>query len=505
MKSARRDAPAEITLIFPHQLFDPHPALPPRGTVALIEDSLFFGDDPHWPLRFHRQKLVLHRASMRHYAATLKSRGHRVLYQSHNPGKATATHLEALAADGCRHFRVADPVDDVLARRLRRFATRTGLSLGLVETPMFLTPQSFLDEHFGRGHKPFMARFYEAQRRRLGLLLEPDGRPLGGQWSYDVENRKRLPAGLVPPLEPAIPADLITREAIAHVEVTYPDHPGRTTGFAYPVTHAAAAAWLDRFLAERLAGFGDYEDAISRRHRTLFHGVLTPMLNIGLLTPSQVIERTLDFAADQPVPLNSLEGFVRQIVGWREFMRAMYDRHGVEMRNGNFFGHDRPIPRAFYEGTTGLPPADDAIRRALDHGWCHHIERLMVLGNLMLLCGFHPARVCDWFMELFIDAYDWVMVPNVYGMSQFADGGLFTTKPYLSGSNYLRKMSDYPAGDWCATWDALFWTFIDRHGAFFRSQPRLSMMARHLDRMGPAALAGHQERSSAFLERLGAG
>ena len=181
----------------------------------------------------------------------------------------------------------------------------------------------------------------------------------------------------------------------------------------------------------------------------------------------------------------------------------MYRRHGVDMRNSNFWEfEDRPIPDAFYTGNTGLPPIDDAIKHALQTGYCHHIERLMLLGNIMQLCGFHPNRVYVWFMELFVDAYDWVMVPNIYGMSQFADGGIFTTKPYVSGSNYVRKMSDYPKGPWCEIWDGLFWNFIKKHETFFRSQYRLAMMARNLDRMAPETLAAHQHRANEFLDGL---
>ena len=176
---------------------------------------------------------------------------------------------------------------------------------------------------------------------------------------------------------------------------------------------------------------------------------------------------------------------------------------GVPSRTTNFWQfEDRPIPRSFYEGTTGITPIDITIKRVLAHGYCHHIERLMILGNFMLLCGFHPDRVYDWFMELFVDAYDWVMVPNVYGMSQFADGGLFTTKPYISGSNYVLKMSDYRKGDWCATWDGLFWSFIKQHETFFRSQHRLGMMVRQLEKMDGAKLNAHLENAEGFLDSL---
>ena len=493
----------EISLVYPHQLFADHPAIQPGRPVALIEDPLFFGTDPRWPLRVHRQRQVLHRASMSSYAAGLKERGWQVLHQRHDAAVDTGAHLELLRKAGYRHFHLADPVDDLLERRLHAFVQRHDCRLTTLATPLHLTPSSVLEEHFGRGKKPFMAKFYEMQRKRLGVLLEPDGGPLGGRWSYDADNRKKLPKGIsVPDVPSCSPSSFVLSAQQQLAEEALP-HLGCAETFAYPVTHSDAERWLDQFLEVRFQQFGAYEDAISSQHRVMWHGVLTPMLNIGLLTPQQVLDRTLARAELGDIPLNSLEGFIRQIIGWREFMAAMYRRHGVTMRTSNFWNFDDdPIPEAFYTGSTGLPPIDDAIRHALDTGYCHHIERLMLLGNLMLLCGFHPNRIYTWFMELFVDAYDWVMVPNVYGMSQFADGGIFTTKPYLSGSNYVRKMSDYRKGPWCEIWDGLFWSFIQRHDTFFRSQYRLAMMARNLDRMAPETLLEHQRRASAFLEGL---
>ena len=440
---------------------------------------------------------------MSSYAAGLKERGWQVLHQRHDAAVDTGAHLELLRKAGYRHFHLADPVDDLLERRLHAFVQRHDCRLTTLATPLHLTPSSVLEEHFGRGKKPFMAKFYEMQRKRLGVLLEPDGGPLGGRWSYDAENRKKLPKGISVPHVPSCSPSSIVLSAQQQLAEEALPHLGCAETFAYPVTHSDAERWLDQFLEVRFQQFGAYEDAISSQHRVMWHGVLTPMLNIGLLTPQQVLDRTLARAELGDIPLNSLEGFIRQIIGWREFMAAMYRRHGVTMRTGNFWNFaDRPIPEAFYTASTGLPPIDDAIRHALDTGYCHHIERLMLLGNVMLLCGFHPNRIYTWFMELFVDAYDWVMVPNVYGMSQFADGGIFTTKPYLSGSNYVRKMSDYRKGPWCEIWDGLFWSFIQRHDTFFRSQYRLAMMARNLDRMAPDTLLEHQRRANDFLDGL---
>ncbi len=218
-----------------------------------------------------------------------------------------------------------------------------------------------------------------------------------------------------------------------------------------------------------------------------------------------MLTAALEHGNRHAVPINSLEGFIRQVIGWREFVRAVYEQRGTRSRNSNFWGFEErqeSLPRAFYDGTTGIAPIDETIRRVLDTAYCHHIERLMLLGSFMLLCEIHPHAVYRWFMELFIDAYDWVMVPNVYGMSQFADGGSFATKPYICGSNYVRKMSDYPPGDWCATWDGLYWRFIDKHAAFFRSNHRLSMMPRMLDKMDHGKRVGHLAEAERFLTAL---
>jgi deoxyribodipyrimidine photolyase-related protein len=493
----------DLTLIYPHQLFADHPSLLPGRPVALVEDPLFFGTDPQWPIQVHRQRVLLHRCSMAAYGAALQSRGFTVLQRRHHQARDSTGHLEALRASGFSCFHLADPIDDVLCRRLKRFGDSHGCGLEISPTPMLLTPDAVISEHFAAGRKPFMAKFYEMQRKRLNVLIESDGSPVGNRWSFDADNRKKLPKGIVVPCEPGTTAGAEVELARQELEQEGLPLIGHWDVFTYPISHDDADRWLQSFLEQRFREFGAYEDAISTRHRVMWHSVLTPMLNIGLLTPQQVLDRTLQRAEEGDVPLNSLEGFIRQIIGWREFMAAMYKRHGVVMRNGNFWNFDdRPIPQAFYRGTTGLPPIDDAIHHALDTGYCHHIERLMLLGNVMLLCGFHPTRVYRWFMELFVDAYDWVMVPNVYGMSQFADGGIFTTKPYLSGSNYVRKMSDYRKGDWCEVWDGLFWSFIKRHETFFRSQYRLAMMARNLDRMAPDVLIGHQRRAGDFLDGL---
>jgi len=486
------------TIVFPHQLFDPHPALDPRRPVWLIEDSLFFGGDPHQPLAFHQHKLVLHRAGMKAYEARLRARGFRVHYVEHQPGRATGDLLPEADA-----LWLTDPVDYLLERRLRRWAKRRGATLHLLDTPMFLTPRAWFMPWFDGRKRYFMADFYIAQRKRMGVLVEPDGKPTGGAWSFDADNRKRWPSGRTPPPAYTPPDGPGLREAIRHVAERYGHHPGEAATFWYPVTHEQALASFRHFLRHRFAGFGDYEDAIGRDQAVLHHAVLTPALNTGLITPDLVVRETLAHATSHGIALNDLEGFLRQIIGWREFMRIVYVREGVRQRTANFWNHRRRLSRAWYDGTTGLAPLDTVIRRVIDRGYCHHIERLMVAGNAMLLCEIDPNEVYRWFMELFIDAYDWVMVPNVYGMSQYADGGLITTKPYLSGSNYLRKMSDVPEGPWCGTWDGLYWRFIDRHRDFFAANPRLSMMVRTLERMAPERRVLLLRQAEGFLAGRG--
>ncbi len=494
----------EISLVYPHQLFMPHPALAAGRLVWLIEDPLFFGNDPKWPMAMHRQKLLLHRASMEAYAEELKAVGHEVRRVENPEGSAedSAALLARVLPKSVKTVHAADVCDDVLARRLRRFANKHGVKLVIHDSPNFLSPDAFLRKHLAGGAKPFMARFYQAQRIRMATLLEDDGSPAGGRWSFDDENRKKLPKNVVPD-EPRAETNDQVADAIEWVGQRFSENPGLMEGFRWPVTRRDAEEWLEIFLRERFAEFGAYEDAISVRHAFLHHGVLTPMLNIGLLDPRRVVERALSYAARSGrVPLNSLEGFIRQVIGWREFMHGMYVHRGVPMRNGNFWNFRRRMPASFYDATTGIAPVDRVIRQVLKEGWCHHIERLMVLGSFFLLCRIHPDDVYRWFMELFVDAYDWVMVPNVYGMSQFADGGSFTTKPYLCGSNYIRKMSDEPPGEWCAIWDALFWSFIADEAEFFSANPRLSMMVRTWEKLGGAKQAEHRKTAERFLRTL---
>jgi deoxyribodipyrimidine photolyase-related protein len=496
-------------IVFPHQLFPEHPALAQNRPVYLVEESLFFHQ-----YRFHQQKLLLHRATLQMYRDYLTGLGYEVRYV-----EATESHcdlrqlLPQLAAAGIKALHCADVADDWLQQRLVEGTTALGIELTVHRSPNFLNTAPEVADFFARRASYKQTDFYIDQRKRRGILLDDKGKAIGGQWTYDVDNRQKFPKGRsVPPV--ALPAlNTYVKEAQIYVATHFPDNYGSiespfATGF-YPTTYAEAEAWLDDFLAVRFADFGAYEDAIVVGEPILHHSVLSPLLNIGLLSPQQIIDRALTY--QDRVPLNSLEGFIRQVIGWREFIKLTYVgaslggspyRQGRQQRSRNYWNFHRPIPESFWQGTTGILPIDQTIQQVLRSGYCHHIERLMVLGNFMLLCEFDPDEVYRWFMEMFVDAYDWVMVPNVYAMSQFADGGGMCTKPYISGSNYLMKMSNFPKGDWQPVWDGLFWRFMHVHRDFFLSNPRLGMLIKTFDKMTEEKQQQHLANADRFLVQL---
>lgn len=487
------NAPHAAALIYPHQLFETQPALAGADCAVLVEDPLFFSQ-----YAFHRQKLMLHRASLKAYAAELTARKVKVHYVEAHELENTEAIAPLLKKLKITRAQLVDPSDDWLFRKVSEALKAAKIDLMVFDDPDFLTSRPQIEGYVKGRKKLFFADFYSHQRKRLGILLE-NGKPVGGKWSFDTENRKRLPATVTLPKMPNVEPDAFSREARAYVEKKFPKALGEARDLQFPWLRDQAQRWLRDFVNHRLTDFGDYEDAITTRSPFLFHSVLTPALNLGLLSPDDIVKAVLKKAPK--VPLNSLEGFIRQVIGWREYIRLVYLTHGRAQRTRNFWKMKRRLPKAFYDGTTGIEPVDSVIRSVLKHGYCHHIERLMILGNFMLLCGIDPDDTYRWFMELFVDAYDWVMVPNVYGMSQHADGGFMTTKPYLSGSAYVLKMSDFKKGEWCTVWDALYWTFIDRHDKFFSQNPRMMVMVKMRDKLGPK-LDVHRKVAQDFLKRL---
>ena len=494
-------------IVFPNQLFEKHPGLkrvPSR--VVLIEDSLFFGDHHH-PAKFHKQKLWLHRATMKRYEAQLHEQGFETLYIDYDP---TPGALAKQLARVCRSIKssprklmVADPTDFILEKRLQRISHKIKVEIEVLPNPGFLNSREQNIDYRAGKKRWFMADFYKFQRRRLNILMDDD-EPIGGRWSFDEDNRKKVPKKLLSEV-PAIlklKYDPIDHEAVQYVHDRFPDNPGQLEQLYYPTSRADAKKWLRHFLKHRFGQFGIYEDAIVRGESWLWHSVLTPALNVGLLTPDEVVKAALAHAKKHETPLNSVEGFIRQVIGWREFIRATYQDLGVSMRTTNHWNHTRSIPFSFYNGTTGIEPIDDTIGRILKTGYCHHIERLMVLGGFMFLCEFDPDEIYRWFMEMFVDSYDWVMVPNAYAMSQHADGGQITTKPYFSGSSYIRKMSHYKKGEWCDIWDGLYWRWIWNRADLLAKNHRWAMPCAMVKKMDKEKRQAHLKNAEAWLNQL---
>lgn len=483
-------------LLFPHQLFKDISLLKQVNKVFLVEEFLYFNQ-----YKFHKQKLVLHRASMKYYENYLISNGIKVAYI---PATSKQSDIRILLNEiDASSIEIYDVCDYWLNKRLIESCSKNKIKVIEHSTPLFINTKSDLQAYFGSKQKYFQTDFYILQRKKLNILVDENQKPVGGKWSFDADNRLKYPKDKQAPVVNFPIANDYYNEAISYVQQNFSSNYGNiSTSFVYPTTHEQSEQWLQQFLETRFNEFGAYEDAIVGDESTLHHSVLTPMLNIGLLLSLQIVQAAIDYAVKNNVSLNSLEGFVRQIIGWREFIRGVYMYKGVQERTTNFWQFERKIPSSFYTGSTLIEPIDKTIKKLINTGYNHHIERLMILGNFMLLCEFHPNQVYQWFMEMYIDAYDWVMVTNVYGMSQFADGGLMATKPYISGSSYVLKMSNYKKEKWCDIWDALFWHFMNKQRTFFLSNPRLGMLIKTYDKMTLQKKQSMEQTFNNFIANL---
>lgn len=486
---------SEIFLVFPNQLYQEITKVPDVNQLLIIEDYLFFKQ-----FRFHQQKLVFHRASMRFYQSYLRSNNYSVLYLESKNSNKTLDLFEYLP-EGVSKIHCWESDDDYLSNFLQLGAKKRGLEIEFHTTPSFLIDLKSSTDYLHKSGRLFQSNFYQHNRKKLQILMDRD-KPQNGKWSFDQENRKKTPKSLFIPKINQIQITEFQEEALVYVQKNFPDNYGQVTDFNYPTDYQSANAWLEDFFEQRFENYGKYQDAIVADNAFNFHSVISPLINVGLLSPKDVIERAIIAAEKYQIEFNNLEGFIRQIIGWREYVRAVYHLVGRKQRTTNFWNHTRKIPESFWNASTNILPVDDSIKKTLKYSYTHHIERLMIMSNFMTLCEFDPNEVYQWFMELFIDAYDWVMVPNVYGMGLYADGGLIVTKPYISSSNYIKKMSHYPDGPWAEIWDGLYWRFIDKHQSFFNSNPRLSMMTLHLKKMPAVKLAKHLETAEEFLNNL---
>ncbi|MCL5777354.1 cryptochrome/photolyase family protein [Limibaculum sp. FT325] len=458
----------------------------------------------------HKKRLVLFFAAMRHFAAELRGRGLTVHYHALDGEAPAATLAEGAARHATESLHVTQPGDwRVLAGLRARFP-------GLVvhdDRHFLSTPAEF--EQLAAGRRRFvMEDFYRAMRRRTGWLMEGDA-PAGGRWNLDAENRKpfgREGPGLVPPRPTAEP-DAITREVMRMIEREFPGAPGSTAGFAEPVTRADALAHLRDFIDHRLPGFGDHQDAIATGQRTLWHSRLSVALNLKLLDSREVCAAAIEAWADGRAPLNAVEGFVRQILGWREFVRGIYWTRMPAYARLNALGAEADLPGFFWTARTDMACLADGLGAVLEEGYAHHIQRLMVMGLFAMLWGAHPLRVHDWHMALYLDAVDWVSLPNVLGMSQHGDGGIVGTKPYAASGAYISRMSDCcrgcrydprdATGPRACPFTTLYWDFLARHEGRFRRNRRMTMQMANLGRKNGAELAAIRAAADSLRARLG--
>ncbi len=469
-------------------------------------------------VKHHAKKLVLVLSAMRHFARALQARGVRVDYVTlddphntqslrgemlravarHRPARVVATEAgEWRVAEDMRHWQsvLADRADgqEVEIRDDDRFFCRI---------------QDFIA--WARGRNALrMEFFYREMRRRHGYLMDGDA-PAGGHWNFDKENRKALPKTVVAPDIPRFAPDAVTRDVMALVKARFPDHLGSVEGFAFPVTARDARRALDDFIAHRLPDFGDWQDAMKTGAPVLFHALISPALNLGLLEPGAVCEAAQAAWQSGAAPLNAVEGFIRQVLGWREYVRGLYWLHMPDFAHKNFLAAARALPGFYWTGDTRMNCLRQAVTDTIANAYAHHIQRLMITGNFALLAGIDPDEVDEWYMVVYADAYEWVEMPNTRGMALFADGGIVGSKPYAASGAYINRMSDYCKGCLYDVKDAvgpnacpfnfLYWDFFARHKKLLGGNIRLAMSLRTLERMDPAKLAAMRGNATAFLE-----
>ena len=457
-----------IFILFPIHLFSDIEYLKNKK-VYLIEDPTYFSD-----FKYHKLKLAYHRSTMKYYNHYLKDNNINIEYIDFYDAKPSF-----YKSFKNKDVFMYDPNDHHLLKKMKKYIP----NINILDTLNFLVNEKLIKENlstFYNGKKYNHQNFYKWQRIRLNILVK-NNQPIGGKWSFDDENREKLPSNVKIPNITQNYTHLeknIIKDAIEYVNKYFPNNYGDLDNFIYPISHKSSMNWLIDFLKNRFQNFGKYEDAVSERSPFLFHSILTPIMNIGLLTDHEVIKETLKYI--NKVKISSFEGFIRQIIGWRNYIYTIYILEGTKLPKMNFFKHTRKINYdRMWNGKTDILPIDNIIIKIKKYAYAHHIERLMYLGLYMLLCMIKPKDVYKMFMEWTIDAYEWVMVPNVYGMSQYADGGLMMTKPYIASYNYILHMSNYKKEDWCFTLEALYYHFINKHKDYLKKNYSTSRQVSH--------------------------
>ncbi len=470
-------------IILPNQLFEENPLFKQKiQKYFLIEENLFFNQ-----LSFHKTKILYQRATMKFYENYIKNRGYKVEYIEANNNEADIRILiDRLAADGYKSIFIIEPEDDWILRRIKKHIEKNNLNLTLLENPSFLYSEIELSDFLSDTNldkRLLQTKFYINGRKKFNILMKDD-KPVGNSWTFDKFNREKIPVNFPLP-EIHTYTSSFFNDARDYVQKNFSKNNGSINdSFYFPLDFIQAKNHLTYFIENKLKYFGPYQDAIDFKHHFLFHSTISSALNIGLITPAYVLSQIQSAYEEFDIPIQSAEGFIRQILGWREYVRLIYRFHGRRIRTSNYFEFNRNYSlKKLYDSNTGIFPLDKVLIKLEMIAYNHHIERLMVLGNIMLLLEIHPDDVYEFFMTNYIDAYDWVMVPNVYGMSQFADGGLMATKPYISSSKYILKMSNLKKGDWCEDWDKLFWNFLIKHSDKLKTNPRMIYLFNYIKKL----------------------
>jgi deoxyribodipyrimidine photolyase-related protein len=470
----------------------------------------------------HKARIAVFLAGMRHFRDRLRERGYTVHYRELRPEPAAdeaASLGAALLADAARlrpaRAIVVEPGEWRVARELEGAALQAGLPLEVWPDRHFLSsPADFAAWAKGR-RELRLEHFYRWMRKRTGLLMDGDA-PAGGEWNYDADNRGTFGTkgpGMLPAPR-AFPPDAITREVLALVEHRFAAHPGRLEHFDWPVTAEDARAALDDFVAHRLPLFGRYQDAMWAGEPWLYHSRISAALNLKLLSPREACEAAEAAWRSGAAPIEAVEGFVRQILGWREYVRGLYWLKMPEYLDANALDAHEPLPAFYWTGETDAACLRDALKQTLEHGYAHHIQRLMVTGLYALLLGVEPRRVHEWYLAVYVDAIEWVELPNTLGMSQYADGGVMASKPYAASGKYVDRMSNYcggcryrpgeATGPRACPFTTLYWDFLDRHEERFAQHPRLALQVKNVRRLSDGERATIRERARAIRAAGGA-
>ncbi len=485
---------------------------PARDVVLMMEVRGECTYVPH-----HPQKIALILSAMRHFARALEARGVRVDYiRLDDPANTHSFSGEVARAVG-RHkparIIATEPGEWRVREAMEGWEAALGLPVEIRDDTRFLADLGVF-RRWAHGKKQLrMEFFYREMRRATGFLMQGD-KPEGGEWNYDAENRKPLPKGLVPPAPPRFAPDDTTRDVLALVSREFPSHFGSLDGFNWPVTAAEAKRALASFIADRLPRFGDYQDALAEGEATLFHSLISTSLNIGLLLPGEVCAAAEEAYRKGSVPLNAVEGFIRQILGWREYVRGLYWFKMPGYGATNSLAAHRPLPGFYWRGDSGMRCMDAAIGQTRDLAYAHHIQRLMITGNFALLAGIDPLQVQEWYLAVYADAFEWVELPNTHGMALHADGGVMASKPYAASGAYINRMGNHCArcrydvkratgeggGKPPCPFNFLYWDFIARHADAFARNPRMAMPLNGLRKMAPEKLAAMRAEAGRFLD-----